>query len=190
MKKLCSGENNLPMSEEKKAKIKVVLLGDGGVGKTTLIHRILTGEFTRKYVPTMGVEVNPLTFNTTRGRVILNCWDCAGQEKFGSLWESYYVGADACIVMFDTTANITYRSVKGWVNSIRKQCKDIPIILCGNKVDSRERKVALSSIDAHRELNLTKYFDISAKSNYNFEKPFLEIMRAYFNDPNLSFVSG
>ena len=60
--------------------VKLVLVGDGGVGKTTFVKRHLTGEFEKKYVATLGVEVHPLLFHTNRGPIKFNVWDTAGQE--------------------------------------------------------------------------------------------------------------
>lgn len=70
---------------------KCVLVGDGGTGKTTFVKRHLTGEFEKKYVATLGVEVHPLVFNTSRGSIRFNVWDTAGQEKFGGLRDGYYI---------------------------------------------------------------------------------------------------
>jgi len=67
-------------------------------------------------------------------------------------------------------------------------CENIPIVLCGNKVDIKDRKVKAKSITFHRKKNL-QYYDISAKSNYNFEKPFLWLARKLLGDPNLEFVA-
>ena len=70
---------------------KCVLVGDGGTGKTTFVKRHLTGEFEKKYVATLGVEVHPLVFHTNRGAIRFNVWDTAGQEKFGGLRDGYYI---------------------------------------------------------------------------------------------------
>ena len=70
---------------------KLILVGDGGVGKTTYVKRHLTGDFEKKYVATLGVEVHPLKFRTTHGTITFNIWDTAGQEKFGGLGAGYYV---------------------------------------------------------------------------------------------------
>jgi GTP-binding nuclear protein Ran len=67
-------------------------------------------------------------------------------------------------------------------------CENIPIVLCGNKVDIKERKVKAKAITFHRKKNL-QYYDISAKSNYNFEKPFLWLARKLVGNPNLEFVA-
>lgn len=67
------------------------MVGDGGTGKTTFVKRHLTGEFEKKYVATLGVEVHPLVFHTNRGPIKFNVWDTAGQEKFGGLRDGYYI---------------------------------------------------------------------------------------------------
>ncbi|MDO9333807.1 MAG: GTP-binding protein, partial [Dehalococcoidales bacterium] len=95
-------------------RFKLILVGDGGVGKTTFVKRHRTGEFEKRYVATMGVEVNPLPFSTSLGPIVYNCWDTAGQEKFGGLRDGYYIGGNAAIIMFDVTARVTYKSVPHW----------------------------------------------------------------------------
>jgi len=170
-------------------RFKLILVGDGGVGKTTFVKRHRTGEFEKKYVATMGVEVNPLPFFTTLGPVIFNCWDTAGQEKFGGLRDGYYIGGQAAIIMFDVTARVTYKSVPHWHKDLTRVCENIPIVLVGNKVDCKDRKVKPKDIQFHRKKNL-QYYDISAKSNYNFEKPFLYIIRRLTNDNNVQFTKA
>ena len=175
---------------------KVVLIGDGGVGKTTLVHRHLTGDFEKKYVATLGVEVHPLVFETNHGPVCLNIWDCAGQEKFGGLRDGYYIQADACIVMFDATSKTTFKNVSKWIlDVIRVVGPDIPIILCGSKVDVECRRVSAGEISEFLEqikmfLPQLKYYDISSKSNYNFDKPFLEISKQLMGKEDLSFTES
>jgi len=170
-------------------KFKLILVGDGGVGKTTFVKRHRTGEFEKKYVATMGVEVNPLPFFTSLGQIVFNCWDTAGQEKFGGLRDGYYIGGNAAIIMFDVTARVTYKSVPHWHKDLTRVCENIPIVLVGNKVDCKDRKVKPKDIHFHRKKNL-QYYDISAKSNYNFEKPFLFLIRKLTGDPNVSFVKA
>jgi len=138
----------------------------------------------------MGVEVSPLTFSTNLGPICFNIWDTAGQEKFGGLRDGYYIGGQAAIIMFDVTSRVTYQNVPVWYKDLTRVCgemevKDpqgntirqpIPIVLCGNKVDCKDRRVRPKEITFHRRKNL-QYYDLSAKSNYNFEKPFLYIIR-------------
>jgi len=174
------------MAQQDVPKFKLILVGDGGVGKTTFVKRHRTGEFEKKYVATMGVEVHPLPFSTNLGNLIFNCWDTAGQEKFGGLRDGYYIGGQAAIIMFDVTARVTYKSVPLWYKDLIRVCENIPIVLCGNKVDCKDRKVKPKDIQFHRKKNL-QYYDISAKSNYNFEKPFLYIVKKLTGHANCVF---
>jgi len=169
------------------AEFKLVLCGDGGVGKTTLVKRHLTGEFEKKYIPTLGVEVHPLTFTTNCGPLTFNVWDTAGQEKFGGLRDGYYVQGQCAVIMFDVTSRITYKNVPNWHRDITRVCENIPIVLVGNKVDVKDRQVKAKHILYHRKRNL-QYYDLSARSNYNFEKPFLWLARQLANQNKLQFV--
>ena len=144
-------------------------------------------------------------------------WDTAGQEKFGGLRDGYYIQVchllqfnilslysffqgQCAIIMFDVTSRVTYKNVPNWHRDLVRVCENIPIVLTGNKVDIKDRKVKAKSIVFHRKKNLqvliyftktshmylhtvtglmfvSQYYDISAKSNYNFEKPFLWLAR-------------
>lgn len=168
---------------------KLVLIGDGGVGKTTFVKRHLTGEFEKKYIATLGVEVHPMPFFTNHGQVLFNVWDTAGQEKLGGLRDGYYIGGHCGIIMFDVCARITYSNVPKWYKDLTRVCEAIPIVLVGNKVDVKDRKVKAKQITFHRKKNL-QYYDISAKSNYQFEKPFVWLLRRLVNDANLMLVEA
>ncbi|KAI9297670.1 ras-domain-containing protein [Neoconidiobolus thromboides FSU 785] len=168
---------------------KLVLVGDGGTGKTTFVKRHLTGEFEKKYIATLGVEVHPLSFHTNLGLIVFDTWDTAGQEKFGGLRDGYYINGQCAIIMFDVTSRITYKNVPNWHRDLTRVCDNVPIVLCGNKVDIKERKVKAKVITFHRKKNL-QYYDISAKSNYNFEKPFLWLARKLVGNNNLEFVAA
>ncbi|KAJ3330164.1 GTP-binding nuclear protein gsp1/Ran [Blyttiomyces sp. JEL0837] len=166
------------------ATFKLVLVGDGGTGKTTFVKRHMTGEFEKKYVATLGVEVHPLTFSTNFGTICFNTWDTVKKSSVVSVT----VTSQCAIIMFDVTSRITYKNVPNWHRDLVRVCENIPIVLCGNKVDIKERKVKAKSITFHRKKNL-QYYDISAKSNYNFEKPFLWLARKLVGNPQLEFVA-
>ncbi|RAO66484.1 uncharacterized protein BHQ10_002496 [Talaromyces amestolkiae] len=156
---------------------------------TTFVKRHLTGEFEKKYIATLGVEVHPLGFTTNLGPIQFDVWDTAGQEKFGGLRDGYYINGQCGIIMFDVTSRITYKNVPNWHRDLVRVCENIPIVLCGNKVDVKERKVKAKTITFHRKKNL-QYYDISAKSNYNFEKPFLWLARKLVGNQTLEFVAA
>jgi GTP-binding nuclear protein Ran len=174
---------------ENTPRFKLVLVGDGGTGKTTFVKRHLTGEFERKYVATLGVDVHPLPFYTNHGPVIFDVWDTAGQEKFGGLRDGYYIQAKCGIIMFDLTARVTYKNVPTWHRDlVRVTGESIPIVLVGNKMDMKDRKVKAKQITFHRKKNMA-YYDISAKSNYNYEKPFLHLIRKLSGETHLELVA-
>ncbi|KJZ76352.1 GTP-binding nuclear protein spi1 [Hirsutella minnesotensis 3608] len=165
---------------------KLVIVGDGGVGKTTLMKRLSSG-FEARYIPTVGAEVHPIKFTTDKGQVIFNTWNTAGQEKFGGLKDGFFANSQCGIIMFDVTSRVSYKNVPMWYRDIIRICKEIPIILVGNKVDIKERHVKAKAITFHRKRNLL-YYDVSTKSNYNIEKPFLSLARILLNDDNLNLI--
>lgn len=115
------------------------------------------------------------------------------------------IQGQCAIIMFDVTSRTTYKNVPNWYRDLVRVCENIPIVLVGNKVDVKDRKVKAKAITFHRKKNL-QYYDISAKSNYNFEKPFLSLARKlvkyvlWYNgnhlltlppsQPNLTFVES
>lgn len=164
---------------------ELILVGDAGVGKTTFIHRHITGDFTQRYIATVGTVEKRLQFNTNYGSIVFNISDNAGQEKF--MGNSDYSKGQCAILMFDITSKLTYNNVGNWYADIVNSCGNIPIVVCGNKVDVKGRIVKARHINFHRENNLP-YFDISAKSNYNFEKPFLWLARQLTGHQDLVFI--
>jgi len=168
---------------------KILLVGDGGVGKTTFVKRHLTGEFETQYHPTMGVEIHPLIFYTSKGKIKFEVWDTAGQEKFGGLRDGYYIQGQAAIIMFDVCSKNSYKHVGDWYRDIQRICKNIPVVLCGNKVDKQERAVKPKSVSFHKSKDLS-YFEISARSNLHFEKPFLWLAQKLLQDENLTLIEA
>ena len=161
-------------SIEQRNRFKVVLIGDAGVGKSVFVNRHKTGEFEKRYIETTGAVVTTLKFQTTSGIITFDIWDCAGQEKFNGRDSEYYRNADAAIVMFDVMSKCTYNSVPEHYRKFKVANPSAPVVLCGNKVDANDRRVLPSDIDFHCKEGIC-YFDISSKSKYNTEIPFLTL---------------
>jgi GTP-binding nuclear protein Ran len=169
---------------------KVVLLGAAGSGKTTFLTRHITGDFTKAYVPTVGAQVHALDFNTNKGVVIFYVWDTAGQEKIKGLTDAYYNQARACIVFCDLTRQETLKEAVTLAQDFRKVSPDAPMVLVGNKADSVDVKVSMKRLSATaKKIGTTSCYFISAKSNYNFEKPFLDIARHYLGQDTVLCAS-
>lgn len=167
---------------------KVILVGDAGVGKTTFIKRHRTGEFEKRYIATIAAEVHKLKFHTNNGTIVFDLWDCAGDDRFAGLGEGYYTGADAAIIMFDVTNKNSYKNLDKWYQSIKKKRGYIPIVICGNKVEIDTHKMKPREINFHRKKSL-QYYNLSAKSNYHFDAPFLYLARRLFMNKELKFIS-
>eukprot|EP01061_Rhynchopus_euleeides_P045820 TRINITY_DN841_c0_g1_i1.p1 TRINITY_DN841_c0_g1~~TRINITY_DN841_c0_g1_i1.p1 ORF type:complete len:217 (+),score=38.38 TRINITY_DN841_c0_g1_i1:320-970(+) len=167
---------------------KLLLVGDGGTGKTAFLKRHLGGEFEKKYIPTVGVEVHPLTFQTTKGPICFEVWDIAGR-KYGGLMDGYYLQGQCAIIMFDVTSRQTYKNVPNLHRDVTRVCGNIPVVLVGNKVDVMDRQVKARAITFHRRKKL-QYYDVSAKSGFNFEKPFLWLIRKFANDSGVELLDS
>jgi len=109
---------------------KVCLLGEGGVGKTAFLHKLLTGKFEQRYVPTCGVDVQTLIGSRT-----FNVWDCAGQENFRGLSDAYYMGAHGALLMCDATSLQTFETLGKWIIEFRRVQRTAPIVVCVGKMD-------------------------------------------------------
>lgn len=173
---------------------KIVLIGPTNVGKTTFLHRHLNGQFLTEHIPTLGVEVHPLHFATSHRDVCLNVWDCAGDDNFGGLRDGYYIQAHGGIVMADLTCTNFSGQITPWLEDLYRVCPSIPVVVCGNKVDEKERKISANEIATWLHSGPFQrgvhYYDVSARSNYNFEKPFLELVRQLTAHPDLVFVDN
>ena len=167
---------------------KIILTGEKGVGKTAFLRRHLTGQFHSDYEPTLEMESHILKFNTNHGPMTLDIQDG------GNFDDGCYKSTNAAICMFDLTSPETYRQTKNEANQLLLILPELPIIICGNKCDIKERKVKSRDITIHHQLESEVgrkflYYDISAKSNYNFEKPFLFLLRQITGHSNLQFVA-
>ena len=147
--------------------IKVVFIGNGGCGKTTFLHMIRTGNFERKYIPTMGVEANPIGFTPYEETKNINfsCWDCAGQERYGGK-ENYYIGAHTIVICFSVNSNLEVKSIPMWLR-MAKSASPTNIMLMGMKHDLSEIK-NLNNIIAKYEL---PFCMVSSKTNTNLNTP-------------------
>ncbi|MHA1264224.1 MAG: Rab family GTPase [Candidatus Helarchaeota archaeon] len=146
----------------------MTIVGDGSVGKTTLIIRYTEKRFRESYIPTIGVQwtVKEILYNNDLVHLIL--WDIAGQSKFKEVRSNFYAGSNAAIIVFDVTNLISFDHVENWFSEVKRFCGNIPYFLLGNKIDLiNERKVTTEMIvTITRRLNLP-YFETSAKTGEN-----------------------
>lgn len=161
---------------------KIALVGDQGVGKTALMRRHLTGEFSRTGVPSEGVEVHSVALNTDCGELRFNVW-----ELQPSTDETAYTGSQGAIIMFDRTMRRSYRSISKLHEQVLRSCGTVPTVLVGNKVEVHPRQIRAKDVAYHRKRGL-QYYDVSACTSFNFEKPLLWLARRLANQPQLQFA--
>jgi len=171
---------------------KVCIFGDGGVGKTTLIGRYLTGVFQSNSEITIGVDFHIKKLEILGKRVTLQIWDFAGESRFRFLLPSYVLGASGGIFMYDITRYSSLKNFQDWLSIIKQgyrgPIKKIPIIMVGSKLDL-EHKRAVSRDDAYelaKENGLFGYIECSSKDGQNVEEVFAEIGRLMMNNTNLT----
>ncbi|OLS26100.1 MAG: GTPase KRas precursor [Candidatus Heimdallarchaeota archaeon LC_3] len=146
---------------------KILLLGDGAVGKTSTILKYVENRIPESYSATMGVDIMNTEVKTTGNLIVsLNIWDIAGQSHFKSIRSKFYSGAEAAIVIFDVTRPETFNHIKEWISEVNIELKEkIPMILVGNKVDLQdEKRVSLTDMvfEKEKHSNIFAAFETSA----------------------------
>jgi len=161
---------------------KVLVVGDIGTGKTSIIKRYVHNIFSAHYKSTIGVDFALKVINWSPNTIVrLQLWDIAGQERFGNMTRVYYKEAVGAIVVFDVTRAATFDAVQKWKNDI--DCKvtlppddrPIPVVLLGNKIDLAKESFQKtpSQMEKYCEENgFSGWFETSAKDNQNIEKAF------------------
>ena len=161
---------------------KISLVGNSGVGKTSLLTKYVKGIYTPSNVPTIGANFLTKEIVISNQHLDLNIWDTAGQEIYRSLTPMYYRNACAAIVVFDVTAPSSFESVKNWVSELRTNEPNIIIFICGNKIDDVEkRKITFQEIQLLAEQLSVFFAETSAATGQGIDQLFqfvtLEILK-------------
>lgn len=155
--------------------VKILLIGDTGVGKSCLLLRFVDDTYTESYISTIGVDFKIKTV-TIDGRVVkMQIWDTAGQERFRTITSSYYRGAHGIIVVYEVSDMTSFQNVKQWLQEIERYAsEDVSIMLVGNQMDRPEKKVVhFDTAKEFADLRGYTLIEASAKTSENVEKTFL-----------------
>ncbi|TFG01253.1 MAG: GTP-binding protein [Promethearchaeota archaeon] len=163
----------------KKFILKILTAGEGGVGKTTLLHRYVEGKFSAETKMTIGVEFFLKEIEVDGKQCTLQLWDFGGQERFRFLLESYVLGAKGALLMFDLTRPMTLENLQQWVNIVRRSDSNLPILFLGTKLDLVNDVMVDDdyALQFKEKFNLFKYLKISSKSGENVFESFELITR-------------
>eukprot|EP01091_Cochliopodium_minus_P018754 TRINITY_DN7687_c0_g1_i1.p1 TRINITY_DN7687_c0_g1~~TRINITY_DN7687_c0_g1_i1.p1 ORF type:complete len:177 (-),score=26.81 TRINITY_DN7687_c0_g1_i1:99-629(-) len=171
------------MTTENLSNCKMAILGDSNVGKTSIAIRFVKNEYYPSLDGTIGASF--LTKSVTIGEETakLQIWDTAGQERYRSLTPMYYRGALAALVVFDVSNLDSFKRCKEWINELKEDpsCKDILIVLVGNKCDIEKRVISKEQAEVFANEENIAYFDTSAKDNINIDLAFNHIAEKLIN---------
>ena len=168
--------------------VKVVLVGDSGVGKTNIMSKYLKNEFREDSKATVGVEFGAKQFTVEGHTIKAQIWDTAGQERYKAITSAYYKGAKGAFICYDITRKNTFDSVNKWVSDLTAAAdKKITIILIGNKSDLEDQRQVTKEMGEEKANQLQiAFLETSAFSGDNLEKGFQmminEIYKKYHED--------
>ncbi|XP_039071246.1 ras-related protein Rab7-like [Hibiscus syriacus] len=169
------------MSLQKRTLLKVIVLGDSGVGKTSLMNQYVHMKFSQQYKATIGADFVTKELQIDERNVTLQIWDTAGQERFQSLGVAFYRGADCCVLVYDVNVIKSFDNLDNWHEEFLKQAnptdpKTFPFILLGNKIDLDGGNSRVVSETKAKDWCASKenipYFETSAKEDINVDEAF------------------
>ena len=167
-------------------KIQIILVGESGVGKTSLIRRYANNLFNENHLQTLGIEFYNREEKINDQIILIKIWDTAGQEIFHSLTKNFYRKADGIIIVYDITDHNSFERVQDWVKSIYDNSdtyKEVQMIIVGNKIDLEEER----QVSKDEGIKLGKYFDIdlfeaSAKNDNGVRNFMIKIIKDILNN--------
>ncbi|MFX1417889.1 MAG: Rab family GTPase [Promethearchaeota archaeon] len=158
---------------------KVILIGPGAVGKTSLLHRFVEDKFSFRYKLTIGADFLSKIIQKNEETIKLQIWDIGGQDRYKFLRASFFDGANGALIVFDLSRWHTFEELEEWLSDLREYAgKKIPFVLIGNKVDLIDKKDEIyerESAQVFAKTESTYYIETSAKTGENVEAAFLDL---------------
>lgn len=175
--------------------MKLLLVGDSGVGKSCLLLRFVEDKFNPSFITTIGIDFKIRTIESKGKRIKLQVWDTAGQERFRTITTAYYRGAMGIVLIYDVTDSRSFENVENWFQTVTQHAnEDAQIFLVGNKCDDEvNRQVSKEQgQELAAKLNVP-FLEASAKSNENVDSIFYElasIIQEKHVEENIGGVGG
>ncbi|GIM15586.1 hypothetical protein Vretimale_18322 [Volvox reticuliferus] len=172
--------SRIPGRPDYDALIKLLLVGDSGVGKSCLLLRFTDDMFTSSFITTIGIDFKIKKVDVDGKIVKLQIWDTAGQERFRTITSAYYRGAQGIILVYDITDEASFNNVRNWMRNIEQHASDnVNKILVGNKLDLAEEKRVVSTArgQALADEFGFRFYETSAKDNVHVEEAFIAVAK-------------
>ena len=165
-------------------KLKVVVVGDSGVGKTNLIKRFVSNTYNPNTKATVGVEFLSKSYKINNQVFKIEIWDTAGQERYKSITAAYYKGAKGALIVYDITQKESFENINKWMSEVRdKSAKDLKIMIVGNKTDlENERQVSTDdALERAKELE-SPVMEASALDGNNVKAAFYDLLKEMYKE--------
>lgn len=165
-------------------KLKVVIVGDSGVGKTNLIKRFVTNSFSQNSKATVGVEFLSKSYRINEQVFKIEMWDTAGQERYKSITAAYYKGAKGALIVYDITQKTSFENISKWMSEIReKSSKDMKLMIIGNKTDLKdERQVTTEEASSKAQDLGAPIMETSALDASNVKEAFYDLIKEMYRE--------
>ncbi|XP_030746437.1 ras-related protein Rab-18-B [Sitophilus oryzae] len=175
------------MAEDVITTLKILIIGESGVGKSSLLLRFTEDNFDPEQTLTIGVDFKTKKLTVDGNAVKLAIWDTAGQERFRTLTPSYYRDAQGAILVFDISSYSTFAKLETWLNELDTYStkKNIVKMIVGNKIDMENREVTREQAMAFARRHQTLYIEASAKTKHGVQAAFEELVHKIIQTPGL-----
>ncbi|CAD8160875.1 unnamed protein product [Paramecium octaurelia] len=159
--------------------IKILLIGDSGVGKTNVLLRFCENNFQPTYLSTIGIDFKIKSIDVEGKKIKMQIWDTAGQERFKTITQTYYKGAMGIILVYSIDDKDSFSNISNWMNQIKQHASEnVCKLLIGNKSDVPNRVVSKEEGEALAKQFGVQFFETSAKDGTNVSEAFFEMARA------------
>ncbi len=176
------------MAQRKKYLFKVVVVGDGGIGKSTMIQRLITGKYIAQKI-TIGTDLASYDIKIDEFDIKLQIWDFAGEKRFRFFLPSYSRGANGCLLCYDLTRYSSFEHLSEWYNIVNDNTSDPVFILIGEKYDLADLRRTVSQKEAHdfqQEYDIPYFYETSSKSGVNNKMIFEQLSQAILEKRNIA----
>ena len=164
--------------------VKLLLIGDSGVGKSCIMMRFADDSFSSSFITTIGIDFKIKTITLNNKKIKLQIWDTAGQERFRTITTAYYRGAMGIIMVYDITDELSFSNIRNWMLNIETHASiNVKKIMVGNKIDMESYRVVTrekgENLANEYDMN---FFETSARENINITEMFTTMVRDIIKD--------
>lgn len=158
---------------------KLLLIGDSGVGKTSILFKFSEDTFSPAFISTIGIDFKIRTIEVDGKKIKLQVWDTAGQERFRTITTAYYRGAMGIMLVYDVSNLKSFENISNWIRNIEMHAtQDVELMILGNKCDiADKRQVSKEKGEQLALQHSIKFMETSAKANINIEEAFTTLAR-------------